>query len=184
MTISGDASGSIQPHRLYSIRGGRLIAARHVGCITCVVEWYPPKRGTPHCSGGNLPPPGPQGRNRGTFLSVKTNGKTFIIVWGNTIQQNGLYLPRCQPLAGAGWRWVNAATFIPYIGFYHSPAQVVFATWRAADCRPYIKIVTNTAFFAHLIWVSYSGNSKNVIYCSSGRQICRPLLQYLTECRL
>ena len=24
-----------------------------------------------------------------------------------------------------------------YIAWFHSPAQVVFATWRAADCRPY-----------------------------------------------
>ena len=66
--------------------------------------WYP------HCSGGNLPPSGPQGRNRGTFVFVSSNLKAFVVVWGGFIQQNGLYSPRCQPLAGAGWRWVNAAT--------------------------------------------------------------------------
>ena len=26
------------------------------------------------CSGGNLPPTGPEGRNRGMFVSVSTNG--------------------------------------------------------------------------------------------------------------
>ena len=89
---------------------GRLLAARHVGCTTCGGEWYHPHYGTPHCSGGNLPPSGPQGRNRGTFVFVSSNLKAFVVVWGGFIQQNGLYSPRCQPLAGAGWRWVNAAT--------------------------------------------------------------------------
>ena len=141
------------------------------------IGWYP------HCSGGNLPPTGPQGRNRGTFTFVTAKPETSVIptaasaewrnpprgimnhhkikiaTWedsstplgmtcrgGGTIQSNGLYLPRCQPLAGAGWRWVNAATFVPYIGFYHSTPQVIFATWRAADCRPYVNV---QRFFHH-----------------------------------
>ena len=78
----------------------------------------PPKSWYTHCSGGNLPPPGPQGRNRGTFVFVTFNG--------------------ASPSPGLEWRWVNAATFVPYIGLYHSTEQVVFGTWRAADCRPYL----------------------------------------------
>ena len=35
----------------------------------------PPKIWYPHCSGGNLPPTGPQGRSRGTFEFVTPNAK-------------------------------------------------------------------------------------------------------------
>ena len=108
------------------------------------------KYGTPHCSGGNLPPPGPQGRKRGTFTFVTAKPETSVIqalsvsgveestTWdneppqgktcclgrflgslrslgmtcreGSFIHPNGVYSQRGQPLAGAGWRWVNAAT--------------------------------------------------------------------------
>ena len=40
----------------------------NVSDITRAVEWYYA------CRGGNLPPTGPQGRNRGTFVSASTNG--------------------------------------------------------------------------------------------------------------
>ena len=59
-----------------------------------------PKIWYPHCSGGNLPPTGPQDRNRGTFVFVPSNAKTFVVVLGGTVQQNGLYSQRGQPLAG------------------------------------------------------------------------------------
>ena len=36
---------------------------------------------------------------------------------------------------------------VPYIGSYHSPPQVIFDTWRAADCRPYNTFVTNFRIF-------------------------------------
>ena len=76
-----------------------------------------PKIWYPHCSGGNLPPSGPEVRNRGTFVFVSSNVKTFVIVLRDTIQQNRLYLLRCQPLDGAGWRWVNAATLFRILGY-------------------------------------------------------------------
>ena len=37
------------------------------------IGWYP------HCSGGNLPPTGPQGRNRGTFTLVTAKLETSVI---------------------------------------------------------------------------------------------------------
>ena len=107
-----------------------------------------------HCSGGNLPmelwcdcprqsimfdslrgapPTGPQGRNRGTFVFVSSNAKTFVVVLGGTIQPNGLYSPRCQPLAGLDGVGSTPLHLVPYIGSYHSSAQVIFDTWRAAD---------------------------------------------------
>ena len=129
------------------------------------------------CSGGNLPPTGPQGRNRGTFVSATAKPETPVIptvaqaewrnplrgimnhhkiklaTWedsstpfhsarndmseGGSVHPHRLYSGRCQPLAGAGWRQIAAATVgIPYLGSYHSPPQVIHPTWRAADCRP------------------------------------------------
>ena len=118
-------------------------------------QMVPPETWYPHCSGGNLPPTGPEGRNRGTFTFVTAKPETSVIQalsvsgveesttleneppqdknchlgrfldsarndmsgrGGGTIQSNGLYLPRCQPLAGAGWRWVNAATLFRILG--------------------------------------------------------------------
>ena len=154
-----------------------LHGGRQVGCITCGVEMVSPNTRYPHCSGGNLPPTGPEGRSRGTFVSATAKPETPVIptvaqaewrnpprgrkyqrkvksaTWedsstpfhyarndisgGDSIQPHRLYSQRSQPLAGAGWRWVNAATFVPYIGLYHSPTQVIIATWRAAGCRPY-----------------------------------------------
>ena len=54
------------------------------------------------CSGGNLPPTGPQGRSRGTFVFVTTNAKTFVVVLGDVIQPKELYSLRYQPRRGAG----------------------------------------------------------------------------------
>ena len=73
------------------------------------------------CSGGNLPPSGPQGRNRGTFVFVSSNAKTFVIVSGGTIQPNGLYSPRSQPLAGldgVGSTPLHCSVYgvVPFIG--------------------------------------------------------------------
>ena len=90
-----------------------------------------------YCRGGNLPPTGPEGRNRGTFVSVTIKLETPVIqalsvsgveestTWdneppqdknchmgrfldcarndmsgGGTVQPNGLYFQRSQPLPG------------------------------------------------------------------------------------
>ena len=71
-------------------RGGR-----QVGCITCVVEWYNPKYGTPHCSGGNLAAIG----RKATRLDVRIRS-----------------IPRCQPLAGAEVALGQRRYIVPYIG--------------------------------------------------------------------
>ena len=65
---------TIHPHRLYLPRGGR-----QVGCITCGVEMVSPDTRYPHCSGGNLPPTGPEGRSRGTFVSATAKPETPVI---------------------------------------------------------------------------------------------------------
>ena len=124
------------------------------------------------------PPPGPQGRNRGTFVSATAKPETPVIptvaqaewrnpprgimdhhkiklaTWedsstpfhsarndmsgGGSVQPNGLYSPRCQPLAGAGVAMNHRRYIVPCIGWYRSTEQVVFDTWRVADCRPHI----------------------------------------------
>ena len=65
------------------------------------------------CSGGNLPPTGPEGRNRGTFVSVTSQ------------------VPAPD---GAGWRWVNAATS----GLPLDVPGVAAATCRHPAVRPLV----------------------------------------------
>ena len=90
------------------------------------------------CSGGNLPPTGPEGRNRGTFVFVSSNAKTFVIDEVVPFNQTGYICYGASPWRG--WmRWVNAATLgVPWS--YHSTPQVEYPTWRAADCRPYVNV--------------------------------------------
>ena len=159
-----------------------------------MVEWYHPKYGTPPCSGGNLPmelwcdcprqsidfdslrgapPPGPQGRNRGTFVSATAKPETSVIptaasaewrnpprwtknhhkiklaTWEDSSTPLGLTCRGVVPFNqtgyiryGAsprrGWMALGQRRYIvPCMGWYHSTAQVVFDTWRAAGCRPY-----------------------------------------------
>ena len=43
-----------------------------------------------------------------------------------------------EPAPRRGWMALGQRRYIvPCIREYHSTAQVIFATWRAADCRPY-----------------------------------------------
>ena len=53
-------------------------------------------------------------------------------------------------------------------GWYRSTAQVVFGTWRAADCRPYVKFVTNTVYLTHITPVLRSKKRKNVVHYRRG----------------
>ena len=64
---------------------------------------------------------------------------------GGTIQPHRLYPERCL-----------AMNHRRYIAWYRSTAQVIFATWRAADCRPY----------GHTGWV--------VSFCPHGLYLLRP----------
>ena len=66
------SGGSVQPNGLYLPRGqplaGAGVAMNHRRYIAYTVA----RNG---CSGGNLPPTGPQGRSRGTFEFVTLNAK-------------------------------------------------------------------------------------------------------------
>ena len=53
----------------------------------------------------------------------------------DSIQPHGLYSGRCM-----------AMNHRRYIAWYRSTAQVIIATWRAADCRPYRPSWGNTVF--------------------------------------
>ena len=57
-------------------------------------------------------------------------GSFCTVLLGGIIQPYGFYLPRPR----------NGTQAVPYGfagGWYRLTAQVVYATWRAADCRPY-----------------------------------------------
>ena len=105
--------GTIQPHGLYSKRGGRQIAA-------------------PTCRRGVVP--SICGRHTGSFLrrdNRKVPGTAHrpfptVSPVGGTVHLHRFYSPRCL-----------AMNHRRYIGWFHSTIQVVFETWRAADCRPY-----------------------------------------------
>ncbi len=84
--------------------------------------------GTTQCSGGNLPPTGPQGRNRGTFVSASSNGAspspglewrwvnaaTLFRVWGDTIQPHRLYMPRGGRQVAAPTGPISGGTVQPH----------------------------------------------------------------------
>ena len=84
--------------------------------------------GTTQCSGGNLPPTGPQGRNRGTFVSASSNGAspspglewrwvnaaTLFRVWGDTIQPHRLYMPRGGRQVAAPTGPISGGTIHPH----------------------------------------------------------------------
>ena len=40
-------------------------------------------------------------------------------------------------IAGGNHTMISPMNHRRYIAWYHSTAQVLFETWRAADCRPY-----------------------------------------------
>ena len=54
---------------------------------------------------------------------------------------------------------------VPYMGAYHSPAQVVFDTWRAADCRPYNTFVLYCRIFDVSITVFCFKKCENMVRC-------------------
>ena len=63
------------------------------------------------CSGGNLPPTGPEGRNRGTFVFVSSNAKTFVIDEVVPFNQTGYICYGASP-----WRGWMALGQRRYIG--------------------------------------------------------------------
>ena len=54
---------------------------------------------------------------------------------------------------------------VPYMGAYHLPAQVVFDTWRAADCRPYNTFVSYFRIFDVSITVLRFKKCENMVRC-------------------
>ena len=100
---------------------GAGVAMNHRRYIACTVVQS-------GCSGGNLPPTGPEGRNRGTFVSVYPT----------------------VPAPRRGWMALGQRRYIvPYIRWYHSTPQVEIATWRAAGCRPYGNVPRFPHFLKH-----------------------------------
>ena len=116
--------------------------------------------------------------SRGIFSSGK-----FILCWF-IIQRGGFLHSACAqglndrrfqfgcykckrttiPALRAGWRQIAAATVgVPCIGWYHSSEQVVFDTWRSADCRPYDTFVPYSVFLTFLSSFCVRKNVKNVI---------------------
>ena len=59
-----------------------------------------------------------------------------VSLGGGSVQLHGLYSKRGM-----------AMNHRRYIAWLHSTAQVIFETWRAADCRPYTRYVIPTALF-------------------------------------
>ena len=70
---------------------------------------------------------------------------------GGAIQPHGLYSLRCMVvlraanqnllIAGGNHTLIPSMNHRRYIAYFHSTAQVVSGTWRAAGCRPYVKFV-------------------------------------------
>ena len=123
------------------------------------------------CSGGNLPPSGVS-RNRGTFRFVTSKPETPVIPtvaeWRNP--------PRWKKNHGR----IKLAAWEDSSTPFHSTrndmsgggsvlsAQVVFGTWRAADCRPYVKIVLFSLVFDVAILRCVSKNCKNAVHYRRG----------------
>ena len=62
-------------------------------------------------------------------------------------------------------------------GRYRSTAQVTYETWRAADCRPYVKFVSFYRLFYVPISALRSENAKNVVhYRRGGKSAARYIL--------
>ena len=84
-------------------------------------------------AGGRLPPTGPEGRNRGTFVSASTNGASPWRGWMVVLRAAN----QNQMIAGGNHTLISSLGqrryIVPCIGWYHSTLQVVIATWRAAD---------------------------------------------------
>ena len=165
--------------------------------ISCAVERYHPIW---ECSGDNLSPTGPQGRNRGTFVSVTAKSETSVIpttasaewrnpprgirnnhkikiaTWEDSSTPLGMTCRGVVPFNqtgyiryGAspwrGWMAMNHRRYIvPYIRRYHSPAQVIYGTWRAADCRPYNTFVSLYRIFDVFITILRFNNGKNDVH--------------------
>ena len=137
-----------QPHRLYI-----QPAARHVANTTCADEWYDPIYGT-KCSGDDSSPSSP-GEGLAPLDATDTN-----------IQRVAL-----RPMAADCRRYRG----VQYFGLYHSTTQVQHPTWRAAGCRPYNTLVTNTIYFACLMSVLRSKKCENIVHCRRGSNVpCFP----------
>ena len=93
---------------------------------------------------------------------------TCFVEWNHPIQRKTFFVGRYEckrttiPALRAGWRQIAAATVgVPYFGWYHSTAQVIRPTWRAAGCRPYNTFVPYYRIFNASIAVWRSENAKN-----------------------
>ena len=95
------------------------------------------------------------GRHTGYFLrrdNRKVPGTAHrpfpaVFLEGGTVQPYGVYSERGMVvlraanqnllIAGGNHTLIPSMNHRRYIAWFHSTTQVEFATWRAADCRPY-----------------------------------------------
>ena len=166
---------TIHPHRLYLPRGGR-----QVGCITCGVEMVSPDTRYPHCSGGNLPPTGPEGRSRGTFVSATAKPETPVIPtaaqaeWRNP-PRGRKYQRKVKSATGKIPRLRFTTLGMTYRGGWSRlTKRVIFATvpaprrgWMALGQRRYICTV---------YWVLPFTRTGYICYVAGGRL---PPLRYI-----
>ena len=71
------------------------------------------------CSGDNLSPTGPEGRNRGTFTFVMTNEKRFSLYWVVPFNKTG-YICNGPAPGGAGVA-MNHRRYIAYTMYWVIP---------------------------------------------------------------
>ena len=151
---------SIQPHRLYSKRGGRQIAAPTGTSVS----------GTIHPHG--LYMQRSLAMNHRRYIAwYHSSTQVIFETWRaansrpyrrDTGQPHGLYSLRCM-----------AMNHRRYIAWYHSTTRVIFATWRAADCRPY----GNVPRFCILRTQNSDRHVENMVIrnkCIVGAATCRP----------
>ena len=73
---------------------------------------------------------------------------------GVTVHPHRLYLKRCL-----------AMNHRRYIAWFHSSVRVIFGTWRAADCRPYMHVGGCYRSSAQVVFETLLGDESSPLHC-------------------
>ena len=113
---------------------------------------------------------------RGGFLhSACAQGLNDRRFWFGCCGYERTTIPALRPDGG---RLPPLQWGVPCFGWYHSTAQVIRPTWRAAGCRPYDTFVINTVYFTCLMSIFRSKNVKNDVRCRPyGNVLCFRILR-------
>ena len=127
----------------------------------------------PHCSGGNLPPTGPQGRSRGTFVSATAKPETPVIPTAAQAEWRNPPRGRKYQRKVKSATWEDSTTPFHYArndisgGWSRLTERVIFATvpaprrgWMALGQRRYICTV---------YWVLPFTRTGYICYVAGGR---------------